>query len=155
MATSNILLVKQVSHLGSEGEQKKVKAGYARNFLFPRGMAIPVTSSNKKQIAALQARKLAREAKELDEAKALEARINKLSIALPVKTGDNGKMFGAITAQDLIARIHEEGINIEKKQISLTAPIKTLGKHTVSIKLHHDVAAELSFEVVSENPINN
>lgn len=155
MAKTDILLVEKVQSLGNEGEQKEVKAGYARNFLFPRGMAIPVNAANRKQIAALTARKEAREKKELEEANALDAKIQKINIAFPVKTGENGKMFGAVTAQDILARLEEEGISLEKKQIALHTPVKTLGKHTVTIKLHHDVSSELSFEVVSENPINN
>ena len=153
MATSKVLLVKPVEDLGAEGEQVEVKAGYARNFLYPQNLAIPVTKANKKQIEALVKAREAREARELESASALAKVLENMSIAFAVKTGEGGKMFGSITAADLIARIAEGGIELPKKALHLAAPVKELGKHTAKIKLHKDVKVEFSFEVVSENPI--
>ena len=153
MATSKVLLLKHVENLGGEGDQVSVKAGYARNFLYPQKVAIPVTKSNKKQIEALLKARVVREAKELENAQALAKAFEGMSIAFAVKTGDGGKMFGSVTAADLIARIAENGLELPRKAVHLSHPVKELGKHTAKIKLHNDVRFEFSFEVVSENPI--
>jgi len=153
MATNQVLLLQPIKGLGAESDTVTVRAGYARNFLLPRKIALPITHANKKQMEALLKAREAREAKELDSAKELAERISKTSIALAVKTGEGGKMFGAVTANDLITRLAEEGIELAKKQLGLPAPIKELGSHVATVKLHAEVEAELKFEVVSENPI--
>ena len=153
MAHSEVLLVKPVDGLGAEGDQVKVRAGYARNFLLPKGIAVPLTQSNRKQIEALKKARTIREAKELEGAQALAKQIEKASIAIAVKTGEGGKLFGAVTANDLHDKLAAAGIPVEKRRIHLGQPVKTLGKHEVKIRLHPEVTVELSFEVVSENPI--
>jgi large subunit ribosomal protein L9 len=153
MAYSEVLLLKPVDGLGAEGDQVKVRAGYARNFLLPRDIAAPVTKANRKQVEALKKRRAEREIKELDSAKALASKLEKTSIAFAVKTGEGGKMFGAITANDLHEKLVQSGIDLDKKRIHLYTPVKTLGKHEVKIKLHADVTVDFSFDVVSENPI--
>ncbi len=155
MATSEIILLEPIVSLGDEGEQVKVSAGYARNFLFPRNKALPVNRANKKQIESLLQTRANRRAKELEGAQELEKRLKSISIAIPVKTGAGGKIFGAVTAQNLISRLAEEGFVFEKKQVSLAQPAKSLGKHTARIKLHSDVIVDFEFEVVSENPIED
>lgn len=153
MATTDILLLKPVASLGGEGELLTVKAGYARNYLIPRALAVPATQANRRQIEELKRRRAEREANELSGAEALATRIGGLRIALAVQTGEGGKMFGAVTAADLLAKLEENGISLERKQLHLAAPVKTLGEHTVEVRLHHQVKARLTFEVVSENPI--
>lgn len=153
MATTELLLLKPVESLGHEGEQITVKAGYARNYLLPRGIAVHVTRSNKKQIEALQARREARLSRELDGAQRLGERIETISLAISVKTGPGGKLFGSVTALDLQSRLAEQGVELDRKQIQLNAPIKTLGQHTTTLKLHPEVSIDFSFEVVSENPV--
>ena len=153
MANSEVLLLKPVDGLGAEGDQVKVRAGYARNFLLPQGMAVPLTVANRKQVEALKKARGLREAKELDGAQALAKQIEKAGIAIAVKTGEGGKLFGAVTANDLHDKLTAAGIVIEKRRIHLGQPVKTLGKHEVNIKLHADVTVVMSFEVVSENPI--
>ncbi len=155
MATSKVLLVKPLENLGGEGEQVTVKAGYARNFLFPQKIAIPVTKANKKQIEALLKAREIREAKELENAQSVANALNSMTIAFAVKTGEGGKMFGSVTAADLVAKIAENGIELPKKAIHLESPVKELGKHTAQIKLHNSVKVEFGFEVVSENPIDD
>lgn len=154
MAHSEILLIKPVEGLGSEGDQVKVRAGYARNFLIPTKQAVPLTLSNRKQVEALKKRRADREATELSFAQELGKKLEKTSLAFAVTTGEGGKMFGAITAADLHAKITEAGIELDRKKIHLYTPVKTLGKHEVKIKLHQDVTIELTFDVVSENPID-
>jgi len=153
MAKTHLLLVKPVDNLGNEGEQVKVRAGFARNYLLPRGIAIPVTRANRKQIEVLKARSEARRKLELEAANEKAAKLAAVKVAIAVKTGPGGKVFGAVTATDLIARIKEEGIALEKKQVSLHTPVRSLGKHTTRIRLHADVVVDFEFEVVSENPI--
>ena len=153
MAHSEVLLVKPVEGLGGEGDQVKVRAGYARNFLLPRKSAVPVTAANRKHVEALKKRRAERESEELNGATALGAKLEKTSLAFAVTTGEGGKMFGAITVNDIHDKLVAAGFNIDKKRIHLHTPVKTLGKHTVKVKLHADVSVELGFDVVSENPI--
>jgi large subunit ribosomal protein L9 len=153
MANSEVLLLKPVDGLGAEGDQVKVRAGYARNFLLPQGMAMPLTQANRKRVESLKKARALREAKELDGAQALAKQIEKAAIAIAVKTGEGGKLFGAVTGSDIHEKLAAAGITVEKRRIHLGQPIKTLGKHAVSIRLHSEVTVELSFDVVSENPI--
>jgi large subunit ribosomal protein L9 len=153
MANSEILLLKPVEGLGAEGDQVKVRAGYARNYLLPQGMAVPLTVANRKQVEALKKARGLREAKELGGAQALAKQIEKAAIAIAVKTGEGGKLFGAVTVNDIHEKLAAAGITVEKRRLHLALPIKTLGKHVVQIKLHADVSVELSIDVVSENPI--
>jgi large subunit ribosomal protein L9 len=153
MAHREVLLLKPVAGLGGEGDQVRVRAGYARNFLLPRKQAASLTQANRKHVDALKKRRAEREAAELSGAQELAGKIGKLTIAFAVKTGEGGKMFGAITAADLHAKIAEAGITLDKRKVHLATPVKTLGKHEVKIKLHTDVSVELTFDVVSENPI--
>jgi len=153
MANSQVLLLQPINGLGAEGDTVTVRAGYARNFLLPRKQALPITQANKKHVESLLKAREAREQKEFENARELSEKIVKISIAIAVKTGEGGKMFGAVTANDLIERLKEEGVELVKKQLGLAQPIKDLGSHSATIKLHADVEAELKFEVVSENPI--
>jgi large subunit ribosomal protein L9 len=153
MANNQVLLLQPIKCLGSEGDTVTVRAGYARNFLLPRKLALPITQANKKHVDALLKAREAREQKEFEDARTLSDRIAAINFAIAVKTGIGGKMFGAVTANDLLERLKEEGIELAKKQLGLPAPIKELGSHTATVKLHSDVECELKFEVVSENPI--
>ncbi len=153
MAYSEILLLKPVENLGAEGDQVKVRAGYARNFLLPRQIAAPLTAANRKQVEALKKRRAERESQEIQGAQEIAKKLEKASIAFAVKTGEGGKMFGAITAADLHEKLVQAGIELDRKKIHLHTPVKTLGKHEVKIKLHAEISVDLSFDVVSENPI--
>jgi large subunit ribosomal protein L9 len=153
MASTEILLVKPVEGLGGEGDQVKVRAGYARNYLLPRKIAVSLNAANKKHVEALKKRRAGREQEELSGAQELGNKLEKTSLAFAVKTGEGGKMFGAVTANDIHDQLTAAGIVIDKKKIHLHTPVKTLGKHTVKVKLHADVSVEVNFDVVSENPI--
>jgi large subunit ribosomal protein L9 len=155
MANTEVLLIKPVEHLGGEGDQVRVKAGFARNYLLPQKMAVPVNQSNRRQIEALRKAREKRERKELDSAQEIAAKIAKAHVAIAVKTGEGGKMFGAVTAADLQARLKEQGIELDRKRIHLHTPVKTLGRHSTRIKLHNDVAVDLEFDIVSENAIDS
>jgi large subunit ribosomal protein L9 len=153
MATTEVLLVKPVDGLGGEGDQVKVRAGYARNFLLPRKIAVTLNASNRKHVDSLKKRRAEREQTELTSAQDFAKKLEKTSLAFAVKTGEGGRMFGAITAQDIQDKLAASGLELDKRKIHLFTPVKTLGKHEVKIKLHPDVTVELPFDVVSENPI--
>jgi large subunit ribosomal protein L9 len=153
MATNEVLLVKPVEGLGGEGDQVRVRSGFARNFLLPRKIAVPVTRANRKHVDALKKRRGEREAQELNGAQELARKLEKTGLAFAVKTGEGGKMFGAITANDIHDKLVAAGLNIDKRRIHLHTPVKTLGRHEVKVKLHADVSVDLGFDVVSENPI--
>ena len=153
MANSEILLLEKVNNLGSEGDVVSVKPGYARNFLLPQNKAVPLNQANKKRLDALKIARAAREAEELQNAQDVAAKIGELSLAIAVKTGTGGKLFGSVTAMQIIEKVAEKGFTLDKKHFSNFSPIKALGQTTVSLNLSKDVAAELKVEVVSENPI--
>jgi large subunit ribosomal protein L9 len=153
MAHSEILLLEKVDNLGSEGDVVKVRAGYARNFLLPRSKAVPLNQANLKRLDALKIARAAREAEELQNAQDIAAKLGELTIAIAVKTGTGGKLFGSVTAQQIIEKVSEKGFSLDKKHFSGFSPIKTLGQKAVSLTLSKDVSADLKVEVVSENPI--
>ncbi len=150
MPTTEVILIEKIESLAAEGDVVKVKAGYARNFLIPRGKALEVTPATMKRLSALKAKRAEREAAELNEAEDLSRRINKLKITLELETGEQGKAFGSITAADLAERIKAElggKVEIDRHRIQLDKPIKETGAHEVPIKLHHDVVAKLNVNV--------
>ena len=114
---------------------------------------MPLTGANRKQVEALKKRRAMREAEELTGAQALAKQLEKVALAFAVKTGEGGKMFGAVTASDVHDKLTAAGVTLEKRRILLHTPVKTLGQHTVKVKLHPEVTVELNFDVVSENPI--
>ena len=154
MAYTEVLLIKPVDGLGAEGEQVRVRAGYARNFLFLQGIALPVNRANTKYIEALKEARTVREARDLEVANALAAKLAAVKLTFAVKTGEGGKMFGAISTAEIAAKLAEHGIELERKRIHLgQGPVKLLGKHVSTIRLHANVTIEQEFEVISENPI--
>ena len=154
MAFTEVLLIKPVDGLGAEGEQVRVRAGFARNFLLPQGIALPVNRSNTKYVEALKKAREVREARDLEVANETAAKLAAIKLVFAVNTGEGGKIFGAISTAEISAKLVEHGIEIERKRIHLgQGPVKLLGKHTTSIRLHGSVMVEQEFEVVSENPI--
>jgi len=153
MPNTQVILTEPVAGLGVEADVVKVKPGYARNFLIPRGKAFEVTPASLRQINALKARRAEREASELNEAEELARRIGKLKITLILETGETGKAFGSITAKDIADRLKGElgGMEIERHRIVLERPIKDTGPHDIEIKLHHDIVAHLNVNVKSSS----
>ena len=150
MPTTEVILTEKIESLAAEGDVVKVKAGYARNFLIPRGKALEVTPATLKRLASLKGKRAEREAKELNEAEELARRINKLKITVELETGEQGKAFGSITAADLAEKIKAElggKVELDRHRIQLEKPIKDTGAHEVAIKLHHDVVAKLNLNV--------
>ena len=150
MPLTEIILTENIPGLGAEADVVKVRRGYARNFLLPKGKAYEVTKSSLRQLDNLKAKRAAREATELNEAEELARRIGKLRVVFTLETGESGKAFGSITAQDLVKRLKNElGHEIDRHRISLDHPLKTTGEHEVPIKLHHDVTAKFVFQIKS------
>jgi large subunit ribosomal protein L9 len=150
MPLTKIILTENIPGLGAEADVVKVRRGYARNFLLPEGKAYEVTKSSLRQLDNLKAKRAAREAAELNEAEELARRIGKLRVVFTLETGETGKAFGSITAQDLVKRLKNElGHEIDRHRIVLEHPLKTTGEHEVPIKLHHEVTAKFAFQIKS------
>jgi len=149
MATSEVILTEAVPSLGAEADIVKVRAGYARNFLIPTGKALEVTPASLRKINNLKAKRAEREARELNEAEAIAAKINRLRLSLKLETGETGKAFGSITAADLLERLSLEIANLvlPKHAIALERPIKDSGEHQIPVRIHSEVTATLRIEV--------
>ena len=153
MPSTEVILTEPVAGLGAEADVVKVRRGFARNFLLPRGKAHEVTPAALRQLDNLKKKRAEREARELNDAEEMSRRINKSHLIFTLETGEAGKAFGSITAQDIMNRLKNElGIEIDRHKIDIEHPIKNTGEHTVAIKLHHDVTAELNFTVKSSEP---
>ncbi|HEU4699500.1 MAG TPA: 50S ribosomal protein L9 [Gemmatimonadales bacterium] len=145
-----VILRDNVPNLGKAGDLVRVKPGYARNFLLPRGLAYEASEGNKKRIAAEQKAKSARAEQEKAEAQALAGRLGQASVTLTGKAGEEGKLFGSITAQDIAGALEAQGLPVDRRRIELDQPIKTLGFHSVAVRLHPEVQAEVRVNVVAE-----
>ena len=154
MAKTEVILIQNIVGLGGESDLVKVAAGYARNYLFPQGLAVPLTSANKRRIEALKQRRAEREAHEFNTMSELSKSISKLIAVLQVKTGDDGKMFGAITAGMITDQLKTQfDIALDKRKIHLEHPIKALGEHDIELRLHPEVSATLKLRVESLTPL--
>lgn len=150
MATTEVILTTNIPGLGAEADVVKVRSGFARNFLLPQGKAYELTPGALRQLDALKAKRAEREARELNEADELARRINKSRLIFTLETGETGKAFGSITAQDIMRRLKNElGAEVDRHRIVLEHPIKNTGEQEVPIKLHADVTARLVFTVKS------
>jgi len=145
-----VILREDVKSLGRAGELVKVKPGYARNFLLPKGLAYEATEGNRKRIAAEAKSRAAKLEQERGEAQAAGAKLSGVSLTLKRKAGDGDRLFGSITSQDLADALQAEGHPVDKRKIEMEHPIKTIGAHTVSIRLHPEVHAEIRVTVVAE-----
>jgi large subunit ribosomal protein L9 len=150
MPSTEIILTENIPGLGAEADVVKVRRGYARNFLLPQGKAYEVTKRSLRQLDNLKAKRAVREAAELNESEELARRIGKLKVVFTLETGETGKAFGSVTAQDLVKRLKNElGNEIDRHRVVLEHPLKTTGEHEVSIRLHHDVTAKFVFQIKS------
>ena len=154
MPKTEVILTHNIVGLGAESDQVKVAAGYARNYLFPQRLAIPLTSANKRQIEVLRQRRAEREAHEFNTMSELARSISKLTALIKVKTGDDGKMFGSVTSGTIADELkHQFDITLDKRKIHLEHPIRTLGEHDVELRLHAEVTSTLKVQVESANPL--
>ena len=143
-----VVLLEDVKSLGKKGQVVKVNDGYARNFILPKKLGVEATPQNLNQLKQQKAHEAKVAAEQLAEAQALGAELAKVSVKLAVKVGEGGRLFGAISSKEIVQAAKEQcGLGLDKKKIVLPEPIKTLGVHTVPVKLHRDVTAELKVEV--------
>lgn len=154
MAKTELILLKNVVGLGGEADQVKVAPGYARNFLIPHGLAIPLTGANKRRLEVLRQRRAEREAHELNTMSELGRTLAQVNLLVKVKTGEDGKMFGAVTAGTIADELKNQyEAAVERKKIHLPHPIKTLGDHEVELRLHPQVHVTLKVKVESTTPL--
>lgn len=153
MAKTEVILTHNIVGLGGESDQVKVAAGYARNYLYPQGLAIPVTQGNKRRLEVLRQRRAEREAHEFNTMSELSKSISKLIAVIHVKTGDDGKMFGSVTSGSIADQLKTQfDITLDKKKIHLDQPLKTLGEHEVQLRLHPEVVTSMKVRLESDNP---
>jgi large subunit ribosomal protein L9 len=145
-----IILREDVQHLGKAGEVVKVKDGYARNYLLPKGLAYLATDVNKKKIAYEAARIATQRAAEKGAAETEAARVAAVQLTFPMKVGEEDKLYGSVTAGDIQRKLEELGIHVDKRKVDLPEPIRELGDFQVGIKLHPDVRPEIRVTVVKE-----
>jgi large subunit ribosomal protein L9 len=145
-----VILREDVKSLGKAGEMVRVKPGYARNYLLPHGLAFEATEGNKKRIAAETRARGVRSQAERAEAERAAAELSAVTVTLTGKAGEEGKLFGSITAQDIAAALAAQGHEVDRRRIELEHPIKTLGQHPVRVRVHPEVHAEVRVSVVAE-----
>ena len=145
-----VILREDVKTLGKAGEMVRVKPGYARNYLLPHGLAFEATEGNKKRIAAETRARGVRDAAEKTEAEAAAAKLSAVTLTIGGKAGEEGKLFGSVTAQDVADALGHAGHAIDRRRIELDHPIKSLGDHVVRVRLHSEVHAEVRVSVVAE-----
>jgi large subunit ribosomal protein L9 len=148
---SKVILTNEVSGLGSAGDVVEVKNGYARNYLVPKGFAVLWTKGGEKQVAQIKAAREARAIATAEEAQTLKARLEEKAIRLNAKSGVEGRLFGAVKTADIAAAIVEAGLGeVDKRKIELSAPIKVAGNHSATVRLHGDVVANITIQVVGK-----
>jgi large subunit ribosomal protein L9 len=154
MPKTEVILTSNIVGLGAESDQVKVAAGYARNFLFPQRLAVPLSSANKRRIEVLRQRRAEREAHDLNTMMELARSISKLIAIIQVKTGDDGKMFGSVTNGTIADALKTQfEISLEKRKIHLEKPIHALGEYEVELRLHAEVITKMKVRVESLTPL--
>ena len=145
-----VILREDVEKLGSRGQVVKVADGYARNFLLPRRLAVPATEANKKIVEQERQAALRREAREKAAAEELARMLSGLVLSTTQKAGEADQLFGSVTSKDIAELLEKQGYQIDRKKILLDHPIKTLGEHKVTLKLHREVSVEITVNVNRE-----
>ena len=143
-----VILKEHVEHLGGRGEIVKVADGYARNYLFPRKLALAVTEENKRQIERERGKADAREAEEKALAEALASRLETLDLSIARRVGEHEALYGSVTAADIAEALQGRDFTIDRRKIQVGEPIKTLGEHVIPVKLHREVTAQVKVKVV-------
>ncbi len=146
-----VILLQDVKSLGKKGQVLEVAEGYGRNFLLPRKLAQPATDSSVNEAKQAETAKAFKEQQQLDESRLLAGQLKDVVVKVPVKVGEEGRMFGTVTAQDVADKLKaDNGFEIEKRKIDLKDHIKTLGTYTATLKLHTEVSVKIEVQVVPE-----
>lgn len=150
MANTNVLLREDVDNLGARGEIVRVKAGYARNYLLPRKLAVEATTGNMKQIEGERKALFKREARDRASAEGQAEQLRKLSLNFERKVGEHGILYGSVTSMDIAEALRAQGYEIDRRRLQLREAIKETGDFTVGLRLHRDVTVELPVKVTAE-----
>jgi len=145
-----VILLKSHSPLGDRGDTVRVTAGYARNYLFPRGIAAPATDSNRRSLAENDKVRNRRDIVEMRSAKDVAGKLANVSVTITVKVGEDDKLYGSVSSADIAKELEGQGFQIDKKHILLEEPIKKVGVYTVDVKLHREVAVPIKVWVVKQ-----
>ena len=144
-----LILTQDVQNLGAPGDVVEVANGYGRNYLIPQGMAILATKGAEKQVATIRRAREVREVRDLGHAKEIQSQLAGLTVKLPARSGQGGRLFGSVTAADVVKAVSAAGgPKLDRRLVSLPTPIKSLGSHRVSVKVHPEVDASISVDVV-------
>jgi len=146
-----VILREDVDKLGTRGQLVKVAAGYARNFLLPKRLAVPATDANKKIIEQERQAHLRKEAKLAADAADLGKLMANVNITIAQKAGENDQLFGSVTSKDIAEALEKQGYTIERRKIVLDEPIKSLGEFKIPLRLHREVTAEITLNVIKES----
>ena len=145
-----LILTQDVTGLGAPGDVVEVKDGYGRNYLLPRGLATAWTKGGEKQVAQIKRAREVREVRDLDDAAAIKAKLEGLRVTLSARTGDTGRLFGAVTVADVVEAITAAGgPAVDKRKVTIVSPIKTVGAHKVEVRVHPEALASVTVDVVS------
>lgn len=147
MANAQVILREKIEGLGAEADVVKVRAGYARNYLVPQGKAYEATRANLRHVEQLKASRAKREAEELEAAKELSQKVAKLRPKFTLDLGQGGKAFGSVTSSDIHKQLEAAGVKLDRHAIELEKPIKTTGKHEVTVRVHPEVSTLLTINV--------
>jgi large subunit ribosomal protein L9 len=153
MAHTKILLRQDVDDLGARGEIVRVRAGYARNYLLPRKLAVEATANNVKQIEQERAALLKKEANERATAEGQAEQIGKLVLEFKRKSGEQGALYGSVTSMDIAEALQERGYDIDRHRLHLREPLKRVGEFTVPLRLHREVSIDLQVKIVPEGEV--
>jgi large subunit ribosomal protein L9 len=145
-----VILREHVDNLGRRGDVVKVAEGYARNYLLPRKLALPVNDNNKRQIDRERKLAEARDTEEKAAAEAIATRLTQLEIDIPRRVGENETLYGSVTSQDIAQALKDKGFEIDKRKILLSEPLKALGESTIPVKIHREVTAQVKVKVVPQ-----
>ena len=145
-----VILREHVEHLGNRGDVVKVAAGYARNYLLPRKLALAVTDNNKRQIEREKKLAAARDLEEKGQADAIAQRLMQLDIEIARRVGEHDALYGSVTSADIAQALKDKGFEVDKRKIQLVDPIKALGESTIPVKIHREVIAQVKVKVVAD-----
>jgi len=144
-----LILTREVAGLGEPGDIVEVRDGYGRNFLVPQGLAMQWSRGGEKQVADIRRAREVREIRDLGDAREVKGRLEGLTVQLPTRAGQNGRLFGSVTPADIVSAVQRAGgPSLDRRRVEVVDPIKTVGSHQVRIRLHPDVSATLSLDIV-------
>ena len=146
----DVILREDIDKLGARGQVVQVASGYARNFLLPKRLAVAATEANKKIVEQERQSHLRKEAKQKNEAEDLGKMLTGVAVTISQKAGENDQLFGSVTSKDVAEALEQKNFTIDRRKIQLDEPIKQLGEHKVMVRLHRDVTAEVTVNVVRD-----